>query len=197
MDQIHCIGDSHVNFFCVSPFIHHWLGPLLAYNLSNKLDKVDELKIPLGSKILMCFGEIDCRFHIQKQIILQNKSQEELVKECVLRYIDALLKISQKGYDVGAFGPVASSPFPASDHKDFPRIGTCIERNEITKIFNEELSKECKNVGLKFVSIFSLLLNEDGTSKKEFYADEVHLSQTIMPVTKPLVLEEFKIFPSI
>jgi hypothetical protein len=191
VDQIHCVGDSHVDFFHIPPFIPRWLGPLLAYNLSNKLDKIYELKIPLKSKILMCFGEIDCRFHLPKQARLQNKNPDGLIKECVSRYIEALAKISQKGYIVGAFGPIASSVLPESDHKDFPRVGDCVERNKITKIFNEELSKECKNKGLKFVTLFPLLLKEDGTTKQEFYSDAVHLSGSIMPIAKPLILKEF------
>ena len=195
MDQIHCIGDSHVDFFNIPPFVSHWLGPLLAYNLNNKLDKIYELKIPYGSKILVCFGEIDCRFHIPKQVRLQNKNPDELTKECVLRYIEALVKISQKGYIIGTFGPVASSILPESDNKDYPRVDNCIERNKIAKIYNEELSKECKNKGLKFVTLFPFLLKEDWTTKQEFYSDAVHLSASMMPIAKPLVLKEFGVEP--
>src|SRR5215510_11271588 len=107
-ETIYCVGDSHVCFFSgedkIQPawpeigddqlpwFRSYRLGPVLAYNLcrvsaSNRgrenLFDVCEYHIPGGASLLLCFGEIDCRVHLQKQSILQCRLLQDVVAECV------------------------------------------------------------------------------------------------------------------
>ena len=132
--MIHCIGDSHTSFFSGSNRIQpiwpkesnnkiplfrtYHIGPTLAYNLCNsgthtngreKLFKIIE-GINKNDFVLLSFGEIDCRVHIAKQAYLQNKSIDDIIKECVKRYFSVILKIKDFGYKIILWGVIPTSP---------------------------------------------------------------------------------------
>ena len=206
---IYCIGDSHVSFFAGRdtiqplwparsedsiPFFRSFrLGPVLAYNLcktgtttKGREALLDVLKaIPGGSTVLLCFGEIDCRAHMLKQSIQQRRSLENIVSECVDRYFGVVQEIRSMGYQ-----PVVWNAIPSTTRDDmhslvnFPVYGTCLERNHITRLFNQYLSTLTESEGIKFISIFDELVNEHGLTRTEYYQQErIHLSQKAMPLT--------------
>ena len=119
--NIYCIGDSHASFFSgydriplgwPNKFINKFsflksyrLGPVLAYNLCNfntrskgreKLLYILTHFIPLGSKVLFCFGEIDCRAHLFKQSEIQKRDIHEIIRECVDRYFSVIKDTKKK-----------------------------------------------------------------------------------------------------
>lgn len=207
---IHCIGDSHASFFsgqdkiyplwtdpsqdCLPMFRSYRLGPVLAYNLckegtttqgrENLFTVLEQIKI--HSKVMLCFGEIDCRAHLLKQSVLQNRSIEEVVHECVDRYFSVILEVADKQYDLLIWNVIPSSRYETVGNKDFPLYGTCRERNQVSKLFNQYLAELCVKKRIKFISIFDKLIDQDGLTRMEFYRDRVHLSQKAMP----FVLEE-------
>src|SRR5680860_980256 len=105
MPIIHCIGDSHANFFSGNdrmqpawpkkamnriPFIKSYrLGPVLAFNLcklgSTTMGRENIFAllfgtIPPGSMVMLCFGEIDCRTQLVRISSLQGLPIEDVVK---------------------------------------------------------------------------------------------------------------------
>jgi len=114
--NIYCIGDSHASFFSGYDRIQlgwpnktfnkkyfflksYRLGPVLAYNLCKfktrsrgreKLLYILTHLIPLGSKVLFCFGEIDCRAHLLRQSEIQKRDIYDIVRECVDRYFSVI-----------------------------------------------------------------------------------------------------------
>jgi hypothetical protein len=204
---IHCIGDSHVNFFSgvdrmqnswPNPswtehptFITYRLGPVLAYNLvklntktrgREKLFKV-VTKLPRNSKVLLCFGEIDCRAHLLKQAKLQQRPVDQLIKECVARYISAALEIKALGHEVIIWNVVPSSP-KAINSTEFPSYGNPKERALVTQLFNDALAKACGDHGLLFASIYDKLIKPNGLPNLKFFRDQIHLSQSAFPFAK-------------
>ena len=120
--NIYCIGDSHAGFFSgydrMQPgwpnkstnkysFLKSYrLGPVLAYNLCNfktrskgreKLLYILTHFVPLGSKVLFCFGEIDCRAHLLKQSEIQRRDIHDIIRECVDRYFTVIKDTKKKG----------------------------------------------------------------------------------------------------
>lgn len=174
------------------------LGAVLAYNLCEYgaglkgrealfllLDRripAAYREIPPGSKVLLCFGEIDCRAHLLKQAELQKKPIESVVEECVKRYFGVIMEIQQLGYEVMVWNAVPSSRYDSIPNKEFPAHGTSLKRNQVTKLFNDYLSDRCCSGDAAFITIFDDLVDEQGLTRMEYYFDYVHLSQKAMPL---------------
>jgi hypothetical protein len=205
LKPIYCIGDSHVSFFAgentiqpnwpeaaedILPFFRTFrLGAVLAYNLGctrttmrgyEKLWAILDTTISVGSDVLLCFGEIDCRAHLLKQSHRQNRPITSIVKECVERYVNVLTQVQNAGYQVIAWGPTPSSNEIISGN--YPTYGTTDERNTVTALFNQDLSVACSAHGLRFATIFDRLVTENLQSRSDYYLDTIHISQRAMPL---------------
>lgn len=204
--MIHCIGDSHSSIFSGSEvmqpvwparskdnldkFRSYRIGPATAYQLDNKkpiLNNIITLMDKDKDSLLFCFGEVDIRAHLKKQIDLQKRSVKDIVKECVDRYFNTILHYKGLGINVMVWGPIASW----SNKKPYsgPSFGTCLERNEITREFNEYLKMLCDSEGIKFITIFYNMLEANGETNIH-YADStgIHLNNNSVP----LIIEAFK-----
>lgn len=169
------------------------LGAVLAYNLCEYgtrkkgrellfvlLDRdvpIQARTIPPQSKLLLCFGEIDCRAHLLKQAELQKRDIPSVVEECVERYFSVICEIQQLGYEVFVWNVIPSSRYNSIPNKEFPVYRTCLERNHVTQLFNNYLKDLCSSAGAKFISIFDELIDEHGLTRTEYYFDYIHLSQ--------------------
>jgi hypothetical protein len=208
---IFCVGDSHVCFFTgqdkisggapstgddiLPQFRTYWLGPILAYNLvqdgtttqgREKLISLLQSKaIPLGSRILLSAGEIDCRMHLLKQAESQDRPIESVVEECVERYFSVILELKKSGWRPMVWAVVPSGdPDPDSTwfNNDFPHYGSLGQRNEAIGLFNRELERVSLQAGVPFISIYESICDEHGMQRTEFFMDPFHLSQAAMPL---------------
>jgi len=211
--KIHCIGDSHSAVFSgeekmqpvwpdrasnlIPYFESYRIGPSTAYQLHNKQSIIESVllnpSVNENDKLMFCFGEVDIRAHLIKQSNLQNRSINDVVCECVSRYVNALLYYKKFNKEILIWGPIASW----SDKKPYidfqtkepgPSYGSNIERNNVTKIFNQYLIDLCVENNFQFVSIFEKMLNNDGTTNPYYIMDHIHLSQNAMP----LIINELK-----
>jgi hypothetical protein len=210
---IHCIGDSHVSFFSGTesvqpkwpeksedrlPFFRTYrLGAVLAYSLCEfntrmrgreKLFSILKEQIPPGNRLLLCFGEIDCRAHLLRQSIQQHKPIEEIVRKCVRRYYSVIKEMMDMNYELIIWSVIPSTLYEKVANEEFPVYGTCQERNHVTRLFNRELEKLSRPDEVMTVSIYDELVDENGLTRMEYYKDSVHLSQRAMP----LLLEKLK-----
>jgi hypothetical protein len=202
--MIICLGDSHSSVFSQEEkIVSQWpkkdyklfskfkpirVGPATAYNLGKKiklLNKVLNRTLYFSQDYVMfCFGEVDIRAHLIKQSKLQNSDLELIVKDCVDRYISAIMKVTPfRPINKAIFAPIAS--WTEEKPYDGPSFGTNLERNNTTKIFNKHLEKACIKKDIKFISIFEDMLNEDGSTNSTYLDDfgtGIHLSQKSMPL---------------
>jgi len=209
--MIHCIGDSHAAVFSgkeemvpawpersndiLDIFRSYRIGPATAYQLENKIPIIDNILQSCVNKesdyILFCFGEVDIRAHLIKQLELQKTSIENLVDECVDRYFRVILYYKEQGYDTIAWGPIASW-HPSKPYKGGPSYGTCEERNNVTYLFNKRLKQRCEQYSVGFVSIFDKMIGDNGLTIPDYLDNwedsHIHLSQTTMP----LIIKSFK-----
>ncbi len=202
--MIHVIGDSHVMVFSgkehipdevddrgfLPLFRTYRLGPYTAYQaakLRNPIESIIKEKVGPDDAVMLCFGEIDCRAHLVKQSEIQGRSLEDVVAECVGRYAQ-LFDIKEKcGIKLLVWNVPASSREDV-ENGEYSTYGTCAQRNEAARLFNRILDEECRKRGIVFVSIFDELIDEDGLTRAEYYADAIHLSQRAMP----LILDAFR-----
>lgn len=202
--MIHCIGDSHSAVFsgeeAMQPcwpdpaantlpyFKSYRIGPATAYQLVNKQtiieSLIDSLDLGVDDKLMFCFGEVDIRAHLIKQAKMQDRPVNDLVVECVDRYINALNYYKKYGVQIIVWGPIASW----SEEKEYtggPSFGTNQERNWVTFAFNIALQLACVREGFKFVSIFYDMVTDDMKTIPDFLDDwegsHMHLSQRAMP----------------
>lgn len=206
---IYAVGDSHTSVFTglglkeyqymqpewpdegintINHFKAYRLGAVTAYNSFNKIGtikKILDFKSTNFDKkndiLLMCFGEIDVRAHIQKQARLKNITVEQSIDCCVKRYHQTIKAVKNLGCNVAVWGVIASTPLDKIS-KDIPVIGNCIERNEITRIFNRKIADVCQMFDIPFFSIFEHMIDEKGFTIDNFLMDGFHLSQTAIPI---------------
>lgn len=208
--MIHCIGDSHAAVFSgeekmqpiypqrsndiLTDFRSYRIGAATAYQISNKINIIDDIiskKVNKDDSVMFCFGEVDIRAHLKKQMDLQNRDMKSVVKECVDRYMSTILYYKNKGYNVMVWGPIASW-HDSKPYTGGPSFGTNLERNNITKEFNEYCEILCVENEIPFITIFYNMVNKDNITIP-YYLDDwegshIHLSQRSLPI----ILETFK-----
>jgi hypothetical protein len=188
--MIHCIGNSHVNTFSNSSiinyktfdnpyFIPHWIGPTIAYNFFEHhllkaletVDKIDKQK----DFITLIVGEVDCRYHLPKQAEEQKRSDEDIVKECIDRFIRCYDEFKNNGYKIIITGthPTTTAEHDLNPHG--PIWGNVERRNKICVLWNRYLKSEAKKRNVPFISIYDYLVDENNITKMEYYFDNNHL----------------------
>lgn len=203
-EVIYCIGDSHSNIFSghnkmqpIWPISHKDLlaglrafrvGPALAYNLVNEnsttggrkkiLSILDE--IPINSKILLCFGEIDCRKHIVKQAEKQSVSIDSVAQKVAQNYIKFAKELIKTGYKVCILAATPTTKYDLS--RTQMSYGTYAQRYEATSALNKYLEIYCEEDSLIFANPNALLLTRTKTPKIRYYVDSIHLSQFALPI---------------
>ena len=206
--MIHCVGNSHCLvfvgaydpvWFCkpywptkrpdkLPYFRTYYLGPITAYNFYDHQPKVLQIarEIPKDDYIMLCVGEIDCRWNLPLQAEKQGVPVNALVTECVYRYFRSAKDLLDLGYKVILWNVHPSS---RTYQKDIT-VGDCRSRVEIARLFNDKLHQLSELHGCFFLTIFNKLLSEDGLTNMEYLApDNNHL----MPdKVMPLILAELR-----
>lgn len=206
--MIYVFGNSHAHLFTNSKpatfgrgensnkvFTSYSLGPVIAYNFyehhyPGMIDIINGIPFDKDTDaILIAIGEVDCRWHLPYQAKLQNKTNEEIVKECIDRFFRAHAHLDSHGYTVIGWGGHPSTTSGHNEDPSNPVFGDCITRNEISKLWNSYLHSKCTSNQLKFVSIIEDLIDESGLTKMEYYTDYCHLDYN---KTKDLFMSKFK-----
>jgi hypothetical protein len=197
--MIYCLGDSHRDiFFYINSYMKknifqvYNIQHTLAYNIAYEDHHSHSLilnvlkNLSVNSKILMIFGEIDCRCHIVKQSLKQKKSLDYITEQVVDNYCIGLKRLIDKKYNINVWGPVASmndvNVLNTDKHPLYPYVGNNLERNYVTKKFNVYLKEKCEKLNIGFYSVLENLINNDGSTKDEYYVDHVHLGFKAVPL---------------
>ena len=195
--MIYILGDSHSCVFTIIDDINYMhdlhklytkgnfssfrTEPYTCYNLLNKINLINnnlkQLPIKDNDYLFFCYGEVDIRCHIGFHIT-DKKTLEMIIKEIIERYIKFLLYYKSKYKNIGVYAPIASGTNNCIQGNGRPSYKTYIERNKITKVFNNMLEDYCKKYDILFKSITNDIINYDNTSKNMFYAkDNIHLNK--------------------
>lgn len=140
-----------------------------------------EKQIPPGSRVLLSFGEIDCRCHVVAQAAKTNSSIETVVNRLAERYCGFIEEVASWGYRPIIWNVIPSSPDETGGTRDYPIVGTCRQRNEATRLINGILEAWCADKGFEFVNVYRHLVDSEGRTLPEMFMDPIHLSQAAMP----------------
>lgn len=185
--RIFIIGNSHVHqftgakpadrFFFSDKIIAINLGPITAYKFGEKYiheayGRLNEFRFnPQTDILITTIGEIDCRYHLLKQIINHNRPMNLVVQECAYRYFAAHIHLQKNIPGLKSF---IMGINPSHSHGPCENVfGEMIQRNEITKMFNKELKEFCEiTKNIKFFSIYDYLIHPNGSTKTELFLED-------------------------
>lgn len=189
--KIHVVGDSHVLIFSsLEPFVVNHIGPFTAYKLKEKKEFWDYIaRIEKGDRVIMSFGEIDCRVHAsqQQQIpvgFLQDglatgdigqragRSMGEVITDIIERYDEVLSTLKERGIDFAVYNIV-------------PPTGRAGDVVKIKEDFNKALKQKCDDKGYKFIDVLSNIVDSNGQVKPELRGAIDHLNIGALPFILP------------
>ncbi|MBI3881284.1 MAG: hypothetical protein HY301_14620 [Verrucomicrobia bacterium] len=201
------IGDSHVSVFAgrerLQPFwperrrgvfpnlrVFH-RGPVLAWSLAREgatargrelAFEVLRAEVPPGAEVVFCFGEIDCRVHVQRQMERQGAPMATVIGGITANYAAFLADVARAGWRPVVWAVTGSSLNTAEKVPGLPQFGSPRERNEFTRCFNTQMRAVCVERDHGFASIFSRLVTNDLQTRGEFLFDGWHLGNRALPL---------------
>jgi len=186
---VYIVGDSHTMSLRRHPwFVVKHIGACTAYKLASPNSTTNSnrkfwnfiQKMDFGKdKLIMVFGEIDCRIHIYNQYLKREKEEslEELIDNTINEYGKIMKELSSKGVDFYVLGiPPASTEENVYNYPNYAPLET---RVYINKSFNKKLENYCNSRGYKFIDVYTPTVNLEGTMKEKFAFDKVHLNRKI------------------
>lgn len=204
MKRLLCIGDSHASFFSGEdkvqpqypvPSVDHIphlegirLGAVLAYSLHRegtqnlgreKLFEILSRTNPADTDIILCFGEIDCRFHLLSQAESRSRPLEEVVADCIDKYFGVIMEVKNLGFNVLVWNSTPTAY--VTTNPEYPNHGTHLQRNGCSRMFNERLAGRCEKENISFIDIFDHLVDKRNYTKEYYLFDGIHLGQLAMP----------------
>ena len=190
MTNIHIFGDSHgmFNFKNIkyNNVINHATPSITMHRIGrDKLEYINfkAQNINDNDIVIYQFGEIDCRCHIGKQILL-GRTFEDIVTELIKNFIDSI-KLNIKNFNkiniiICCIPPPMCQNYYENIHgpvtHQFPFVGTNEQRIKYTILMNEKLKKECINNNLYFLDYYEYYKSPDNLLKIELSDNVCHIN---------------------
>ena len=187
-EKIYTVGNSHALSFAYHPISinsnKYYFHPLLTIgakmhhlampvnNMFKEITKQNLQRIPDGSKVLVFFGEIDCR-NSEGFIPAANKyriSVHDIIKKTIKEFFLWLHKVNTKAHSLA----LCNIPAPK-----YSEVNSLVENqlvSEVVSFFNETLHLHCKTHNIPMVDIYEKTVGPEGFSNKIFHIDEWHVS---------------------
>lgn len=199
MIQFHTYGDSHasehggwksININGLT-IVVNWLGPKLMYSFGrDKNIIVNNNRINVGDYICFCFGEIDCRVHINKYEPNWMGTIDNLVTEYFIAISKNVSGLNVKTcvYNVV---PQLERSLPENrwitkwDEENchlpdiLPAQGTDEDRVRYSLYMNEKIKENCIKYGYIFFDIYDKYINEKGFLNPEYSDTNCHIKDPI------------------
>jgi hypothetical protein len=165
------------------------LGPATAWKCAEpgsstmtreKLDRVLSKDLPRGSRVLLSFGEIDCRVHMSKRV-MAGEDVGRVARETAGRFMRLPLHVRDRGFQPVVWGPAQTIPNDEWVVISFPVVGDWQLRRAVTHAYNKALREMCVDEAIPFVVIEEGYEMGEGTDP-ECFIDGIHLSQRLMPL---------------
>ncbi len=188
---IHIFGDSHGNFnfknikynnvknHYQNSITMHRVGRdgqnFINFNLQNIIN---------NDIVIYQFGEIDCRCHIGKQLLLSRELDiiiNELIDNYILSIKNNIDKLTNIHIIVCCIPPPMNQQYYESIHgpitHNFPFVGTNDERIKYTKLVNEKLEIYCNQNNFYFLNYYDHYENSDKLLKIDLSDNCCHIQQ--------------------
>lgn len=194
--KVWIFSDSHGHKFKSDPLFYvgpNLAGQATAYNLCNENSWSGSLKSlrqhlhlydnTAGPDDVFMFvlGDIDCRIHLYRQMVLQNRNMNDVVKDAVERYTHIIGQVRDDGRPriaVLDVPPAVAQPnIYLLDH-----YGTRDQRAEISRRWNIVLGDWCEKNKICFVHIWPYIADARGWLREEYAEpDQAHVNAGAVP----------------
>lgn len=172
----HTFGDSHSTaeqsvwtFPVDEPHAvqTHYLGPVLMHSFGRDggltPSSLLEYGVTVGDWVCFCFGEIDCRCHVNKHVS-SSQTFEQVIDKLVSSYMAAIAKTSTAapGVNVAVFMVVPPSRRHVAFNPEFPYVGTDEQRCAYTLYMNIALKRACTRFSYTFIDAYDAYVDSEG-----------------------------------
>lgn len=192
--MIYIYGDSHANncFRNFSlPFIDKHCVSITMFRIGrdNVIINFDNREHDNDSIIVMCYGEVDCRCHIQRQINIGNK-EDEIIENLVTNYFKTIkenVKRCKKIIIVGVIPPINQTEYENLNGPithEFPFVGSDEDRVRYTLKLNRFLEQKSIENDYLYFNPYDYYTRTDGTLKYEYSDKNVHLKDNVFFLEK-------------
>jgi len=130
--------------------------------------------VPSGSKVVLCFGEIDCRCDIVPQAKERGANLDAICLDVARCYFDVVNDLVRRGYRMHVWGGPPPTGGPVYN-QEFPANGTYAERRAAQERLNGHLSSLAEANGARYASIYDHLVCGNRT-QTEFFLDYIHVN---------------------
>lgn len=178
--SIHTFGDSHsmFGFNKIQGIQVHHLGPILCHSFG--IEKLNRLNIKNylvkdGDIVIFCFGEIDCRCHIQKHVT-PDRSYTKIIDELVDNYITAIEANVNSTMKICIYNVVPpTSKYNTPENPQYPYRGTDDERKQYILYLNSKLKEKCADRNFIFFDVYDKYTDDNGFLNKKLSDGIVHI----------------------
>jgi hypothetical protein len=184
--MIYIYGDSHagINFKNLKldyTDLHYSSITMFRIGRDNIIINFNKDMLQNNDIIILSYGEIDCRCHIYKQIIL-GRNEDDIINELVVNYFNTIknniLDIDAKIIIVGVIPPTKKNDYERINGPvlhEFPFLGSDEDRVRYTKKINKLLEEFSIINNYYYFNPYSYYERQDGTLKYELSDKLVHL----------------------
>ena len=172
--MLYVYGDSHARFNMEGyplPHVMRHTNSITMHRVGrdHEILLCDPSAIQQSDTCLFFYGEVDCRCHIGRQLVLGRKLHE-IVEQLVESYLQTISHLfpspDRPSIVIGFITP----PVRKEDHEarhgpithEFPMIGTDQERALFTRQMNEALRIACLSYDYLFLDLTSFYADEEG-----------------------------------
>lgn len=166
------------------------LGPSTAWKAAEhgsstrareKLELLVRRDLKPGQRVMLSFGEIDCRIHMPKAV-LGGKPLKDTTVATGRRLLGLATWLRDAGMRVALWGIPQIIPREENDpNAPLPPVGSLELRTEITYTFIETMDELAGEAGIPHVALAGTFHPPAEPMPPETFHDEVHLSQVLMP----------------
>ena len=143
--------------------------------------------------IVICYGEVDCRCNIGKQILL-GRNEDLLIEELVSSYFRTISQISKAQIIIVGVIPSVSQKEHEKIHgpitHEFPFVGSDEDRIRYRNKVNEKLKDYSLKNGYIYFNPYEYYTRSDGILKRELSDNNCHLGDNTYFLEK--FIENFK-----
>jgi hypothetical protein len=148
----------------------------------EKLEILMKKDLRSGSRVLLSFGEIDCRIHMAKAV-KAGGSIEALVEKTAAKFIELPKLFAARGFRPAVWGvPQIIPKDEALSSPTFPFIGSWEMRRDITYAYIDRLRAHCAAAGIPMVALAGKYHAPQEKPDRVLFHDGTHLSQRLMPL---------------
>ena len=184
--MIYIYGDSHGNHSFRNLNVNntnYYQNSITMFRIGrdNSIINFNKHEINTNDIIILCYGEVDCRCHIQQQIKL-GRNEDDIINELVNNYFKTIKNNTMdnniKIIIVGVIPPTKQNDYEILHGPilhEYPFVGSDEDRVRYTNKVNKLLEVMSNNNNYIYFNPYSYYTREDGTLKHELSDSIVHV----------------------